>query len=101
SAVGTGNKLVVDHGTISPYDLHNTLVAQGPDFRTGWRNPAPVGNIDIAPTLTQVLGLDAGSPFEGRVLAEALRDGGHDEAAWQSNEAAVAFSARGREWIQR
>jgi len=35
--------------TISPYDLRNTLVVQGPDFRAGWRNRMPVGNIDIAP----------------------------------------------------
>jgi hypothetical protein len=102
SAVGTtSGKLLVDHGTLSPYDLRNTLVAQGPDFRAGWRNPAPVGNIDIAPTLTQVLGLDAGSPFEGRVLAEALRDGSPEGPAWQANDEAVAFTARGRAWIQR
>jgi len=100
SAVGTFSKLLVDHGTISPYDLRNTLVAQGPDFRVGWRNPVPVGNIDIAPTLTHLLRLDTGSPFEGRVLAEALRDGA-PEAAWESNEETVAFTARGREWIQR
>ena len=101
SAVGTLSKLVVDHGTISPYDLHNTLVAQGPDFRAGWRNPAPVGNIDIAPTLTHLLGLDAGTPFDGRVLTEALRDGTPEASAWKTEEELVSFTARGREWLQR
>jgi arylsulfatase A-like enzyme len=101
SAVGTGSKLIVDHGTISPYDLHNTLVAQGPDFRAGWRNPAPVGNIDIAPTLTHLLRLDAGSAFDGRVLTEALRDGAPEAPDWQTNEESVLFTARGREWVQR
>ncbi|HLZ29630.1 MAG TPA: alkaline phosphatase family protein [Chloroflexota bacterium] len=103
SAVGTHTrtKLLVDHGTLSPHDLRNTLVAQGPDFRVGWRNPAPVGNIDIAPTLTRLLALDAGTPFEGRVLAEALRDGAPEAPAVQSTDATVAFAARGREWVQR
>ena len=54
-AVGTHGKLAVDHGTIGPFELRNTLVCEGPDFRVGWRDPAPVGNIDIAPTLTHVL----------------------------------------------
>jgi phosphonoacetate hydrolase len=101
SAVGTLSKLRVDHGTTSPYDLRNTLVAQGPDFRMGWRNPVPVGNIDIAPTLTQLLRLDAGSQFEGRVLVEALRDGAPEVPAWQSNEEAISFGARGEHWVQR
>lgn len=101
SAAGTLSKLAVDHGTISPHDLRNTLVAQGPDFRVGWRDPAPVGNIDIAPTLTHLLRLDAGSPFEGRVLAEAVRDGSPDPPTWQSSEATTAWRARGRAWIQR
>jgi hypothetical protein len=43
------SKLAVDHGSISPFDLHNTLACQGPDFRSGWRDASPVGNIDIAP----------------------------------------------------
>jgi arylsulfatase A-like enzyme len=101
SAVGTPGKLLVDHGTISPYDLHNTLVAQGPDFRVGWRNPAPVGNIDIAPTLKHLLHLDPGSAFEGRVLAEAVRDGASEAPAWQTHEEATSFTARGRQWVQR
>jgi hypothetical protein len=45
--------------------------------------------------------LDAGSPFEGRVLAGALRDGAPEAPAWQSHDEVVAFAARGREWIQR
>jgi phosphonoacetate hydrolase len=103
AAVGTQTrtKLRVDHGTLSPFDLRNTLLVQGPDFRTGWRNPAPVGNVDIAPTLTRLLGLDDGSPVEGRVLIETLRDGAAEAPVWQSNAETVGFSARGHEWIQR
>ena len=98
-AIGThGNKLVVDHGTISPFELRNTLVCQGPDFVAGWRDPAPVGSIDIAPTLAHILGLAAGSPFEGRVLHEAL-DGTSPE--WTKRDERVSFRARGADWVQR
>jgi phosphonoacetate hydrolase len=101
AAVGTFSKLVVDHGTISPFDLRNTLVVQGPDFRTGWRDPAPVGNVDVCPTLTHVLGLDPGTQCDGRILREALHDAAGQPPAWQSHEELTSFSARGHEWVQR
>ncbi len=101
AAVGTNSKLAVDHGTISPFELRNTLVCAGPDFRVGWRDPAPVGNIDIAPTLTQVLQLAPGTPFEGRVLHEALRGASTDAAVWTTREETLSFSTRGSEWTQR
>jgi phosphonoacetate hydrolase len=101
SAVGTQSVLLVDHGTLSPYELRNTLVVQGPDFREGWRNSAPVGNIDIAPTLTHLLGLDPGTTFDGRVLTETLRDSPLEAPAWQTRIEERVFSARGRDWAQR
>jgi arylsulfatase A-like enzyme len=101
-AVGTHAKLAVDHGTISPFELRNTLVMEGPDFRIGWRDPMPVGNIDIAPTLSDVLRLPPGTPFDGRVLDEALRDSPIDAPAWAArSEQALSFSARGGAWTQR
>jgi arylsulfatase A-like enzyme len=101
SAVGTHGKLVVDHGSLSPFDLRNTLIVQGPDFRAGWRDTAPVGNIDIAPTLTRVLRLESGSAFDGRVLTEAFRDGPTESPAWDTHEEAIGFRARGADWVQR
>jgi arylsulfatase A-like enzyme len=101
-AVGTHAKLAVDHGTISPFELRNTLVCQGPDFRAGWRDSLPVGNIDIAPTLAQVLGLAPGTPFEGRVLEEALRDAvASHEPSWETRGEMLSFSARDAQWTQR
>jgi Type I phosphodiesterase / nucleotide pyrophosphatase len=94
-------RLMVDHGTISPYDVRNTLVASGPDFRSAWRDPAPVGNIDIAPTLAHLMRLEGGTPFDGRVLSEALRDGPNEAVAWHTSEHSVPFHARGRGWLQR
>jgi arylsulfatase A-like enzyme len=101
SAVGTQSKLVMDHGSISPHDLRNTLVMQGPDFRSGWHNPAPVGNIDICPTLIQLLRLDAGSQVEGRVLRESLSDWSEDAPVWDTHSEVRTYSARGRAWQQR
>ena len=63
------------HSTFSPHDLHNTLIASGPDFRRGWKDETPTGNIDLAPTILMLLGLKSPVPMDGRVLTEALRDG--------------------------
>ncbi|MDY1548963.1 alkaline phosphatase family protein [Luteibacter sahnii] len=60
------------HGSFSPIDVHNTLIASGPDFREGLRSALPSGNVDLAPTLAAVLKIDLGKP-DGRVLREALR----------------------------
>jgi hypothetical protein len=102
TAIGSASKLVMDHGSISPYDLHNTLVLNGPDFREGFRNPGPVGNIDVCPTLTHVLDLELGpAPMDGRVLRECLRDAETSDPAWDTWEDSRTFEARGRTWRQR
>jgi predicted AlkP superfamily pyrophosphatase or phosphodiesterase len=63
-----------DHGSMSPWNVRNTLLAWGPDFkrRTSVRNPA--GNVDVAPTILALLGLEPAG-CDGRVLYEALADG--------------------------
>jgi len=62
------------HGSFSPLDVHNTLIAAGPDFRPGFRDPLPSGNVDVAPTIAHLLGL-ALPRAQGRPLLEALRGG--------------------------
>jgi arylsulfatase A-like enzyme len=66
---------VAGHGASSPSDVHNTLIAIGPDFRQGATSDVPTGNVDIAPTILRLLGLDAPATMTGRSIAEALRDG--------------------------
>lgn len=60
------------HCTLSRFDMHNTFLALGPDFRAGFVNEMPTGNVDIAPTILWILGIQPPAPQDGRVLAEAL-----------------------------
>jgi arylsulfatase A-like enzyme len=62
------------HGSLSQFDTHNTLIAAGPDFKSGIESPYPSSNIDVTPTLCAILGI-ALPPDKlawGRVLNEAL-----------------------------
>jgi arylsulfatase A-like enzyme len=59
------------HGSFSPVDVRNTLIAFGPDFRRSFRDTLPTGNVDVAPTLAKILGLTL-PQADGRSLDEAL-----------------------------
>ena len=59
----------------SPLDIHNTLIAAGPDVREHAVSGVPTGNADLAPTLLQLLGLTVPSSMTGRVIEEMLRNG--------------------------
>jgi hypothetical protein len=60
------------HGSFSPVDVHNTLLASGPDFRENFTDTLPSGNVDVAPTIARILDLDLPAA-EGRPLFEALQ----------------------------
>lgn len=62
------------HGSLSRFDLHNTLIAAGPDFKNGFVDSTPSGNIDVAPTILHLLGVTPKTPLDGRILAEAFSD---------------------------
>jgi arylsulfatase A-like enzyme len=73
SDLKASSERVGNHGSLSCYDMHNTLVAAGPDFRAGVRDPLPSANCDLAPTILWILGLrDEAAKMDGRVLGEAL-----------------------------
>jgi arylsulfatase A-like enzyme len=63
-----------DHGSFSPTDTHISLLASGPDFKSGFYDPLPTANVDIAPTVARILQLDMPA-VQGRVLEEALQGG--------------------------
>jgi arylsulfatase A-like enzyme len=64
---------VAGHGSSSPYEIHNTLIAAGPDIKQGATVSVPSGNVDFAPTFLHMLGMTAPSTMQGRPLVEALR----------------------------
>ncbi len=60
------------HGTLSMTDMHNICFASGPDFAKGMKDSLPSGNIDVAPTILWLLGVQPKEKMTGRVLSEAL-----------------------------
>ena len=63
-----------DHGSFSPTDTHISLLASGPDFKSGFNDALPTANVDIAPTLARLLQFSLPGA-QGRVLEEALQGG--------------------------
>jgi arylsulfatase A-like enzyme len=63
------------HASFSRFDVHATCIAAGPGFRRDFTAPHPSGNVDIAPTVLHLLGIESQEKLDGRVLEEALRDG--------------------------
>jgi arylsulfatase A-like enzyme len=62
------------HGSTSPYEVSNTLIVAGPDFRERAVSDLATGNVDITPTLVRLSGLEVpAGAFDGRVIEEALR----------------------------
>src|SRR5207244_6773385 len=59
------------HATLSRFDMHNMLIAAGPDFRRGETDDLPTGNIDLAPTILQILSSKAPAKMDGSVFFEA------------------------------
>jgi predicted AlkP superfamily pyrophosphatase or phosphodiesterase len=60
------------HATLSRFDMHNTLIAAGPDFKPGATDDLASGNIDLAPTILQILGIKPPARLDGRILSEAM-----------------------------
>ena len=62
------------HGSFSSRDVHNTLIAFGPDFKTQFKDHLPSGNVDVAPTIAYLLHLPLPNT-NGRALLESLKKG--------------------------
>src|SRR5713226_4749661 len=63
-----------DHGSFSRTDTHISMMAHGPDFKSGMYDTLPTANVDIAPTVARILALNMpGSQV--RALEEALKGG--------------------------
>ncbi|HJO92558.1 MAG TPA: alkaline phosphatase family protein [Victivallales bacterium] len=62
------------HGSFSPRDVHNTLIAYGPSFKSHFVDNLPTGNVDVPLTIAHILGLQMKNR-DGRILYEALQNG--------------------------
>jgi arylsulfatase A-like enzyme len=85
------------HATLSKFDMHNTLIAAGPDFHRGQTDETPSGNVDLAPTICAILGIES-ARMDGRVLSEAMMNGQSLKSENQTIEATKKFS--GGVWRQ-
>jgi arylsulfatase A-like enzyme len=63
---------VAGHGSASPWDVHNTLIAAGPDLKSGVTIASPSANVDLAPTFLDLLNVRPPATAEGRSLDEAF-----------------------------
>ena len=83
------------HATLSPFDVHNTLITAGPDFQVGFEDKLPTANVDIAREIIQILGLPVPQESSGRGLMEArpnLSEKPSSEVQRQILEASRDFS---------
>jgi arylsulfatase A-like enzyme len=81
------------HGSFSRVDVHNTLLASGPDFRAKFQDVLPSGNVDVAPTVAAILGLQLDAAADGRPLYEALKNGGVSASCYSAQAATIAPAA--------
>lgn len=61
------------HGSLSRIDIHNVLIAAGPNFKTKYQDYLPTANVDVPVTIAHILDI----PFKGRagrVMYEALNN---------------------------
>ena len=77
------------HATLSRFDMHNTFLAAGPDFRHGQTDDLPSGNVDLAPTILSILKVQPAQPMDGRILWEAMLNGSEAEKPVTETSGAV------------
>jgi arylsulfatase A-like enzyme len=87
------------HGSLSRFDMNNTLIAGGPAFRRGFRSETPSANSDVAPTVMRLLGLTPPVAMDGRVLEEALA-GATTSPPVESQTLQASAQVAGRTWQQ-
>jgi hypothetical protein len=83
------------HGAAGEMELHNFGAAIGPDFKRAFVDTNPTANIDIAPTITEILHLAPnvgpnGARPTGRVLTEAFPG----ERQWAGTAKPITMSTK-------
>lgn len=88
------------HASLSPFDMHNTLIAAGPDFRQGFVDDTASGNVDVAPTILQILGAKPPRTINGRVLYEAMNGFDTKRPVAEKRNRTVGISVPTGRWTQ-
>ncbi len=91
---GQGN-----HSSLSRYDMHNTLIAAGPDIKPHFVDEVPSGNADVAPTILRLLGFPT-EHLDGRVLSEALIGGKSPTEPAETQTVQAAHDIGSTHWQQ-
>ena len=92
----TASTGIAGHGSTSPWDIHNTLIAAGPDLKRGLTLQSPSANTDFAPTFLRLFGIPAPATMHGRPLTEALaREGALPAGAVKTTEHAATSASGG------
>jgi predicted AlkP superfamily pyrophosphatase or phosphodiesterase len=63
------------HGSFGKNDVHNTLLALGPDFQSRMIDTLPTGNVDVAPTIGSLFHISLPNT-DGRLLLESVKGSG-------------------------
>jgi arylsulfatase A-like enzyme len=88
------------HATLSPTEMHNTGFAFGPDFVAGMKDEMPTGNIDIAPTILWILGVQPKRAMSGRVLSEVFNTPAPPVGPVKSHRKEATWQGKGFVWRQ-
>jgi arylsulfatase A-like enzyme len=88
------------HATLSRFDMHNMLIAAGPDFRRDEVDDLPSGNVDLAPTILRILGITAPETMDGRILSEAMVDATTPKPDVETKTVEVTKDFAGGTWRQ-
>ena len=99
-SAGFDRGIIASHGGISSWEINNTLVLSGAGVKEGLSHQLPAGNIDLAPTLAELLGVGPLPEADGRVLSEALEGGPHPREVKVSRETFYADLGSKRQGIQ-
>jgi hypothetical protein len=89
TGLGTGHG---SHGSLSRAETRNFMAAIGPDFKSGYADPAPISNADITPTLARIAGITLApkGKLRGRVISEALAGGAETNVSRRTLQSAPA-----------
>jgi arylsulfatase A-like enzyme len=97
---GTSGDAKGTHGTLSPFDVHNMLVAAGPDFRKEAVSDLPTSNLDVAPSILHLLGITPPHQLDGRVVSEAMMTDGTTPVAAEPRTLEATHSSKAGTWRQ-